>query len=613
MKRLHTIIIAASLTSLMFTSCKKVVMKDDLGNFNTDQVFNDSTVAKLYVDYIYTQNQPSWFGNSGGYIGSGNGLTDESYSDNPQVKGTVTMNDVGDIGSSVTVTSTPYVKIRSLNTFIQNINAGTLETPVKKRFAAQAIFWRAYRYFELVKLYGGVPLVTVPLNAVGADAKAAANLPRSTTTQTFQQIINDLDTCVKYLPAKWPQNADYGRITKGAAAAFLGRVLVTWASPQWNPNSDQSRWQAAYDANSQAVSILSNNGFGLYKTWDYTMWTLEGSAGGSTPQNPEAVLVTEYNTSNDANGQNNNTYPTQTMPKSTGASGGSNQPTWELAQAFPMLDGKAPGSSSKYSYNVQTFYKNRDPRFNQTIAYNGCNWPLLGNANYRLWTYFYYTNAVGATASTKSTETSASNTGLYLRKGIDPSLTLATLPYAGTDWIEIRYAEVLLNLAESAAVLGKSTDVYTNLTALRKRAGIEAGTDGLYGLTANMSSTQMVNAVMYERQIELAFEGKRYWDLRRRKLLDATLNGKRRNAVVVLLNQTGTKTDYISGTRDASANTSIDNLYSTSFTVTTKVLDTYDINYQTTYYYFGIPTASLNNNANLQQTQGWGGSFNPLL
>jgi hypothetical protein len=181
--------------------------------------------------------------------------------------------------------------------------------------------------------------------------------------------------------------------------------------------------------------------------------------------------------------------------------------------------------------------------------------------------------------------------------------------------MEIRYAEVLLNLAECAAEvgnLGVGQEAYSGLTAVRKRAGIEAGTDGLYGLTAGMSHDQMIATIMYERQIEFAFEGKRYWDLRRRKLLESTLNGKKRSGLTVLLNNNQSGTDYILLTRDASAVASLDNLYSTNFTVTPKVLDTYTINVQAADYFFGIPTASIQNNPNLQQNNTWGGSFDPL-
>jgi hypothetical protein len=171
-----------------------------------------------------------------------------------------------------------------------------------------------------------------------------------------------------------------------------------------------------------------------------------------------------------------------------------------------------------------------------------------------------------------------------------------------------------LNQAECAAEIGnvgQGQEGYANLIAIRKRAGIEAGADGLYGLTAGLNSQQLVNAVMRERQIELAFEGKRFWDLRRRKLLESTLNGKRRMGVTITLRSTGTNSDYLLTTRDASANTNLDALYTSSFTVTTKQLDTYNISYQTGVYFFGIPNNSIQNNINLLQNNTWGGPFDP--
>jgi hypothetical protein len=606
MKKIYILILAACTTSLMFSSCKKVLEKQDLGSFTADQVYNDSTTTKLSIDYIYSQNQPAWFGNVGGLSASVSSLSEEQYGDNVFVKGTATIESVTDLGN--TNTAGNYVKIRTINMFIRDVNAGTLDPAVKKRFNAQAYFWRAFRYFELVKLYGGVPVVLVPLDAVGEDAKKAALLPRNTTSETFAQIVRDLDSCIKYIPVKWPKNDDYGRITKGAAQAFKGRVLLTFASPEFNPSNVSSRWQDAYAANTQAIATLSTNGFGLYTKFDASMWTTEGSAGGSTPRNPEAVFATLYNTGTTDIGQNNNTYPNATVPKYIGSTGGSNLPTWDMALAFPMKDGKDIGTS-KYAYSQATFYKDRDPRFDQTIAYNGCNWPLAGNSSYRLWTY-YYTNDKNVLATTEPS--GATSSGLYLRKGIDPALTLATFQNAGTDWIEIRYAEVMLNLAECAAETGQSQEAYNNLINIRKRAGIEAGADGLYGVTAGLSGNQLVAAILKERQIELAFEGKRFWDLRRRKLLESTLNGKRRLGVTIALKNTGTKTDYILGTRDASANTNLDALYASSFTVTTKQLDTYNIAYQPGVYFFGIPTVSLNNNINLVQNNTWGGAFDPL-
>jgi hypothetical protein len=605
MKRSYIILLAVCIASLMLSNCKKVLDKTDISAFTAGQIYNDSATTKLSIDYLYGQNQPGWFGNSAGSIsGTLNTLADEQYGDNAFVKGTVTIESVTDIGVANS-TSNAYGKIRQLNMFLRDINAGTLAPAVKRRFAAQAYFWRAYRYFELVKLYGGVPLILTPLDEVGPDAKAAALIPRSKTSQVFAQISSDLDSAIKFLPTKWPQTGDYGRITSGAAAAMKGRVWVTWASPQFNPANDITRWQTAYDVNTLAVSLCTAGGFSLYPKFDVTMWTTE--------RNVESVLVTEFNTVNTDNGANNNTYPANTIPKGVGGGGSSNQPTWDLARAFLMKDGKDT-LTSKYPYTAQTFYKNRDPRFDATLAYNGQIWPILGNSSYRLWTYYYY-NSKTSTTSFASTESTAGTTGLYLRKAVDPALTIATLPTAGTDWIEIRYAEVLLNQAEAAAEIGRlgtTQEAYANVIAIRKRAGIEANTDNLYGLTTPLTRLQMIDVIMKERQTEFAFEGKRYWDLRRRKLLESTLNGKRRMGVVITLNNTLTGTDYLLTTREGLAQTSLDAVYA-NFKVTTKSLDTYNIAYQTADYFFGIPTSALQNNAALLQTNTWAGTFDPTL
>ena len=608
MKKLYSLVLAVIASALLFSSCKKVLDKQDLQHSTFQQVYNDSVTAVLSLNYIYAANQPGWYGNGPtsfiGSIGPGN-LTEENQSDNIVVKGTVTQESVGDIGTSNSASGN-YGRIRTINQFLVDVNSGKLDAPVKRRFTAQALFWRAFRYFDFVKIYGGVPLVLTPLPVVGDAAKQAALLPRASTSATFGQIVADLDTAIKYLPVKW-SSGDYGRVTKGAAQAYLGRVLLTWASPQFNPNNDQSRWQAAFDANTAAIATLSGNGWGLYPKWDYTMWTTEG------PSNPEAVLVTEYNTFSDDIGMSNEGYTNSTLPKYIGTTGGSNQPTWDIVQAFPMADGSAPGTSTKYTYDPQTFYKNRDPRFYQTIAYNGCAWPVPGNANFRLWTYYYYSKANGS--ATKSTELSASNTGFYCRKAVDPSISVDNLVYAGTDWQEIRYAEVLLNQAECAAELGhlaQGQEAYVNLIAVRQRAGIEAGTDGLYGLQANMDHDQMISAIMLEREIEFAFEGKRYWDLRRRELLESTFNGKERNGLTIVLNNNSSASDYLLPTRDQMAAASLDSVYHNFFKLTAKPLDKYQINFQPADYFFGMPTNTINNDPNIQQNNTWGGTFDPL-
>lgn len=615
---------------LAMTACNKVLDKEDLTKLTPELVFNDSNLVQLNMDNIYDNNLPLWGGQSNGSSLSGvqPSYSEETYGIPPVMEGTITVtssevnNDFGTaLNTNTTQPSNNWGRIRQLNTFIQSLRAGNLPASTKASFEAQARFFRAFRYFDLVRIYGGVPLVLEPLNGVGDESREAALLPRSSTSDCMKQIVADLDYAIDNLPGKWTSSGStltWGRITSGAAAAFKGRALLYYASPQFNPNDLVVRWQAAYDANLKAKQILDANGFGLNSSYK-NMWFTEVN-------NPEAVMVTEYNNVTTDQMKKNNGWESSTRPRylnPSGTSGGSNQPSWELVKAYPMKDGKIPGDATgKYQYTDQLFYKNRDPRFDATIAFNGCTWPLNNNPSQRIWTYFE--------TSSKSTESVASNTGFYCRKAIsEGSYTNNDQQYSGLDWMEIRYAEVLLNLAESAVGINKlltSDEGYAGLIAVRKRAGIEAGSNNLYGLAAGMTRADLFTAILKERQIEFAFEGKRFWDLRRWKLVEATLNGTRRNKIKITL-KTGagipTAAELSSPTspkyRDVQ---NLDSMYVNFFTVTvnndpravnsTTNLDSKNINWQPTYYFFPIPQAAITNNPNLQQNNNWGGSFDPL-
>lgn len=176
-----------------------------------------------------------------------------------------------------------------------------------------------------------------------------------------------------------------------------------------------------------------------------------------------------------------------------------------MVESYPMINGKGIHDPES-GYDPVIYWENRDPRFKTTIAYNGCLWELSGKTGRKQWTY------VGA-------EVQPSASGFYCRKAINTSYTPYFAERSSTDWIELRYAEVLLNYAECAAESGKTEEAYGVLKEIRKRAGILPGNDGMYGLATGMNSGELVKAVLFERKIEFAYEGKRYWDLRRRRLL----------------------------------------------------------------------------------------------
>ena len=594
--------IGASL-ALSFSSCTSVLDKTNLTAISDQLIYKDSTLASLNLNYVYDNNLPGWGGITN--IGLGNvntaTLTDESYTDNTYLSGLLGVSDVQDFGTALSA-SNNYGRIRFINMFLRDVKNGPIADKSKARLRAQAQFFRAWRYFDLVRVYGGVPLVYTPLDAVGPEARALDYLPRNSTTDCYKAIVADLDSAIAVLPAKWTSSADWGRITKGAAAAFKSRVLLTQASPQFNPNDDAAKWQAANAASKQAVTLLTAGGFGLHASYDQ-MWFQEVN-------NPEAVMITGYNTSSGVNTQKNNQYDNATRPSYTGTGSGSNYPVWEMVQAYPMLDGQKRGTSTKYPYTDQLYYKNRDPRFDKTIAYNGCVYPLNGNTSYHLWTYF---------TGGKTVETKASSTGFYCRKAISPTAGISDAVYVGTDWMEIRYAEVLLNLAETSCGVNDLNTAYDQLKLVRKRAGLEAGTNGLYGLKAGMSRTEMFDAILFERQIEFAFEGKRFWDLRRWRKLESVMNTfiKQRHKIIITLKTTAPTPSaaVFAATRDA---LNLDQVYTDYFTLdfssSASLLDTkYTINYLPKYYFFGIPQAAIDNDPAIQQNKDWGGTFDPLL
>ena len=620
MKNLKLYTVLAGLVGL--TACSKVLDKTNLSNLTPNLVFSDSTLVQLNMDNLYDNNLPLWGGQNTSSVLSGvqPQLSEEGQaSGNKYMEGTMSYgtDEPKDYGTSLNTNNTQpsnnWGKIRQINTFITSMEASPLPDYTKRKFIAQAKFFRAFRYWDLVRIYGGVPLVLTPLNGVGEAARDSALLPRNKTSECFAQMVADLNYAIANLPGKWPSNSDWGKITSGAAAAFKGRVLLYYASPMFNPNDLTARWQAAYDANLQAKTILDANGFGLNTSYQ-KMWFTEVN-------NPEAVMVTGYNTATGDQAKKNNGWDKSCRPQYLNGSG-SNQPTWELVRSYPMKDGKMPGDpTSAYTYYDSLFYKNRDPRFDATIAYNGCTWPLDGNANLKLWTYYE--------TSTKSTEANASNTGFYCRKAVsEGTFTFNDPQYSGTDWMEIRYAEVLLNLAESAVGIGKlntTDESYAGVIAVRKRAGIIAGSNNLYGLTAGMSRSQLFDAILFERKIEFAFEGKRFWDLYRWKRM-SDLQGWYRNRLRIVL-KTGSGIPTAAQLKDPTSSSyrdiqNLDNMMANYFTVirnnnhdasnSTTKLDTNPINFLSTYYFFPIPMAAITNDPNLKQNSNWGGNFDPL-
>lgn len=640
--------------------------KKDYNGVN-EQVFEVPALAKQYVDYVYFLFLPgnnaqvfTWDLASGG--------NDDFTQTTEELAGEVDFNKPWATISTVNAHCLPYIgtrmtssignntwtRLREINIFLSNIDKHGMADADKNPLKGEMYFWRAYQYFELVKLYGGVPLVLTDQNPILDDA-SATQIPRSSTSECIEQIISDLNMAQELLSGVTRTTADWGRITSGAAAAFKGRVLLTYASPLFNPTDDVARWQRAYEANTAAKALLESDGKGLFNTGGTANGTAWGNMWFSEVNNKEAVIVFGFNNSATANLQKNNGWERACRSKATGGNG-SISPTKQIVDAFPMADGKSIVGNS--AYNPALFYKNRDPRFYKTFAYNGSTWKHAENTNFRQWTYSW--TASGAVTSTtipnRFTETAGTNsTGIYLRKATAENASNASgFQFSGTDYMEMRFAEVVLNLAESAIGVNKLAEGKTLIESIRIRAGITNG-DGNYGLAGVMTRDQHFAAVLNERRIEFAYENKRFYDLRRWKLFDASagttsrlgftpLNGTRRTGYFIVakkadgnryvgsadpfFNATGTTGTGVvrePATYPVTIGTTtinnfdqyLDYLYTNHFQIMERDnLDPTTNNWKFTwynqYYFFGIYENLINTAPYLEQTQGWGGTFNPL-
>lgn len=581
-------------------SCKKILNKVDFNGVPQAETWSNVSTANLYLNGLYNVIMPFWPSDwgSGTLPTSMHNTSDDQNGGNASIlQGTLTVDQVTDFYTSGTNSIYPY--IRRINILFANIDNYGLTPDVTAPIKAQAYFLRAYAYFTLVKLYGGVPYITKPQDWI----TDTLDVPRNSTSQCIDSMMADLNHCT-VLPSSWT-GADFGRITSVAALALKGRILLYWASPQFNPTGDVSRWQQAYAANEAAYDSLVNAGYGLYAKYDRIFLDAV-----SNTADREPILFRSYNGSNVTGLYNSYDNVTRPYSQGTGSGGGTNNPTWNLVSSFPMKDGKPiTASSADYPYNQQFYWQNRDPRFYSTIVYNGAVWGLSGQAGRKQWMYPNITDDKGHITST----------GFYCRKNIDTTVQASVANYGKTTWVDMRMGEVMLNLAECANATGNQAEAISLLTAIRKRAGIVAGGDGSYGIPQTADAADMETFILGERRVELAFEGKRYDDLRRTRTFDQ-LNGTYRQQLVIGLKPgyTVAKLETLDPTTNLKFRDSIDvNLDTAVFTYSiAPITNDKAINFLTTFYAYGIPSSDIGKDLNMQQTLGWlygtaPGTFDP--
>lgn len=524
-------IISIIVISTNFISCKKSFLDlSPLDQFSAGDVWDgsDASLIQAFVNNIY-------LGLPGGFQGDRfmASYVDESmlvfnYSTSSVNKSLLSpsayygFDGTGNSNGNY-VWENAYRNIRACNVFFNNIETSTAVTAEQKDLLKGEVhFLRAYLYQMLVSMYGGVPLIT---KAYKLNEDYA--LPRNTYDECVKFMVSECDTAAALLPIVAPQK---GRASKGAALALKSRLLLNAASDLHNSNASwapgytnpelvgyvggdrTARWQAAKDA---AKAVMDLNVYSLYKP--------DPQPGDDIAKNYADIFLLKE-TSEDIfvkfflakNGINN--IARYNAPNGFHCYGG-NTPIGQLVDDYEMADG------SKFLWSNPNEaahpYMNREPRFYASILTDGeylrprpadlqATDPLGVVQTGRFEKWNATTNSIDIipgldTRQSPIEDWNGTYTGYYLMKFMDRNVQ-GQFDWQDNPWRYFRYTEILLNYAEACLGLGQEEEAKTYINMIRKRAGLPDVTS---------SGQTLVDDYRHERRIELAYEGQRFFDVRR--------------------------------------------------------------------------------------------------
>ncbi|HVW59166.1 MAG TPA: RagB/SusD family nutrient uptake outer membrane protein [Puia sp.] len=523
-------LIFLGLTGVLLPACGKTGFLDQTvtSSLNETTTFTDSTNAMSFLNNIYAAagfaSDPKRF-NGGLYAAGLDASCDEAEGPNAASTNGFIQFATGTVNPSVVpddAWSIPYANIRAVNQLLRNMYRIPWADAVKEQGKAEARFLRAWYYMMLLEHYGGVPLIGDTV--YNAEDKIDAR--RASFRACVNYILSECDAAGDVLPLV-QTGSRWGRASKGACLALKSRVLLFAASPLFNnggmaqgvagldsivayPDSDPNRWQLAADA---ARAVISSNGYHLYV--DSTSKAGEKGYGFQhvfieRANNPEYIFARMM-------GDNKYLENLWDVPSRGGGSGA--YAYQEMVDAFPMSNG-LPITDPASGYDPNNPYQNRDPRLDYTIIHDSTLRPIFG-ANAPSPVQLYINTSVnppvaaGGDAVFKGTPT-----GLYIYKMMDPTLINNSLGATTRCLPLMRYAEVLLNYAEALnEAVGPTMEVHFAVESVRERAGLRP-----FQLSPGLTQDEMRQVIRNERRIELAYEGFRFFDVRRWLIAEQTDN-----------------------------------------------------------------------------------------
>jgi hypothetical protein len=417
-----------------------------------------------------------------------------------------------------------YTYIRKINLFIEKAEAGEIDFDGVDQLVAEAKFLRAFAYTKLFQTFGGVPIVTqtYELEAVGE-----VEFQRATEAEVVAFIKSDIAAAMTDLPESYASSdPNYGRGTRDAARALLSHLTLYWASPLHNPSGDMSRWQEASDA----AAALLNRGYSLYPDYEELFQLPSGSS-----QN-EIIFARTFSSTN------GHIVAGDNLPRRWGGYGGwwaSNGPSQNLVDDYDMTNGEPafldvvnqvinPASG----YDPGDPYSNRDPRLAATIIFNGAPIDDIGDhpnappgsvyeswvsPNQQQWGLDSPFNNPDNPATATALRKFMPQDGQLVSRGIDLS----------NPWPFWRLGGIYLNYAEAQFELGNEAVAREYISKVRARPSVN-----LPPIPANVSGEALRKRLINERRIELAFEGDRFWDIRRWKIAASVENVPVRGVIV---------------------------------------------------------------------------------
>jgi hypothetical protein len=383
-----------------------------------------------------------------------------------------------------------YKYIRATNYLLQKSQESKLGAEID-RWVGEALFFRAYNYWNLVKSFGGVPKIDKVLDVTSPELYTV----RSSQAEIIDFILADLDNAISKLPLQSQLTGDeIGRVTQGAALALKARASLyqgTWA--KYHQEGDADKYlTAAIDASEKMISsgeyaLYTEKGADSYKY----LFILQGD------DSKEVILAKRYYANRATHNWTRELWFNYMVPTKT------------LADLYLAKDGLPISKSSLFKGygTLASEFQDRDPRMSMTFVVPGSTIFFEGGLMQPTYPGFNGSNAT--------------HTGYMIRKFLDETLD-ATQFRGEYDFKEFRYAEVLLMLAEALYEKNGSisdADLDRTINVIRARVNMPALTNSQ--VTTN--GLDMLTEIRRERTVELAFEGFRRDDLRRWKIAETVM------------------------------------------------------------------------------------------